>query len=53
MLEHVGLDVDEAIGGLYAAAKGEALRATARQRTWVTIQPTSSVRMRRMPSLLV
>ena len=27
VLEHVGLDVDEAIGGLYAAAKGEALRA--------------------------
>jgi uncharacterized protein len=27
VLEHVGLDVDEAVGGLYAAAKGDALRA--------------------------
>jgi pyridinium-3,5-biscarboxylic acid mononucleotide sulfurtransferase len=27
VLEHVGLDVDEAIGGLYAAAKGHALQA--------------------------
>jgi uncharacterized protein len=26
VLEHVGLDVDEAVGGLYAAEKGEALR---------------------------
>jgi pyridinium-3,5-biscarboxylic acid mononucleotide sulfurtransferase len=29
VLEHVGLDVDEAVGGLYAAEKGEALRAHA------------------------
>ena len=29
VLEHVGLDVDVAIGGLYAAAKGAALRAHA------------------------
>jgi pyridinium-3,5-biscarboxylic acid mononucleotide sulfurtransferase len=27
VLEHLGLEVDEAIGGLYAAAKGQALRA--------------------------
>jgi uncharacterized protein len=27
VLHHVGLDVDEAVGGLYAAAKGDALRA--------------------------
>ena len=27
VLEHVGLDVDEAVGGLFAAEKGEALRA--------------------------
>ena len=47
VLDHVGLDVDTAIGGLFGAEKGAALVPIVQLPTLATIQPTSSGHMRR------